>query len=213
MRRAPDYFVPRSFLSLGNSEERLEPGSGGRGAGEASAAPPARPGPVGWPGGRAAGDGASPVALRLPPSAPPSPPPFRGLQWKPRGGGSRPRGESEFPRPPSGPVGFFPPRHLVLLRPTGPPVCGCPRRGGQPSAPLAAQAEAGRTCLEGVRGSPRGHARPMEGKGWRGAGFCVGAGGSLRLLRACVLPFVPRRPRWMRCDRGVQAWAVQIKSC
>lgn len=86
--------------------------------------------------------------------------------------------------------------------------------GSLPLVPL--HGEAGRTCL-GAFGSPWGYADLVECKGWWRAGSALRlgwAGGYLQLLRACVLAFVPRCPRWMRCcaDRGVQAWAVQIKS-
>lgn len=64
MRRAPDYFVPRSFL-FGNSGARSEPGAAGHGTGRATAA--TRTARVGesWPGG----DPRPPLAWPCPPWA------------------------------------------------------------------------------------------------------------------------------------------------
>lgn len=203
-------FRSQEFPLSGNSGERLEPGSGARGAGGASAAPRARRGP---------GGGASPAALRFPPPAPPwhSPPFPVGCSGNPAAEVPGPAGRASFRgrrRVPSA----SPPRQLIALRPTGLRVCASTARG---SPRLCAGRSRVYLVLGGVCGSPRGHAPLVEGEGWRragGGGGCLcwgrGASGVLRSSCApCVLPFVlRRRPRWMRCDRGVQAWAVQIKS-
>lgn len=190
-RRMPDDFVPRSFFS-GNSEERSEPGSGSsHGAGAAAAAPRARGRPRGSPplGG-----------LAVPALFP---------RWKSRDGGSQPRGGSKFPWPPSGSVNsasssapFTPRGHI------------CAHSVGQPSA---------RVCADGSRAHlPGGVWKPKGSKhtSWKARaggerGLRCSSGGSgvvcSSSVRVCFLLCL-RRPRWMRCDPGVQAWAVQIKS-
>lgn len=128
----------------------------------------------------------------------------------PRGGGSWPRGGSEFPWPPSGPVNFSP-GSAGSFAPRG---RLCSHSAGQ----LSARVRTPRSWAYLPRGvwKPTGGTHTSwERQGRRRAGSVSGlgwVGGYLQLQRACLLPFVLRRPRWMRCDRGVQAWAVQIKS-
>lgn len=170
----------------GNSEERLELGSGGRGAGEATAAPWAR----GWqdPGSSRAGKpwrqgvpGSS-----LPPPSPPVPPPphSRGLMME------TPRWR--FPAPWEG-ASF---RGRLRVPSTSPPAaarrpsphgaaCALAARGSPRH--VSVQAGAGRTCL-GVFGSPRGLARLVERKGQAESRVCVEAwvGRGLFAAPACV---------------------------
>lgn len=174
-------------------------------------APGKPPQPHGLGGGRAPGvsesrqRGGFPAALRLP--RPPLP---AGCSGNPA---------VEVPDPTRG-ASF----RGCFQVPSTSPAARCPSPHGAAcvftacgSLPLVSlHGEAGRTCL-GAFGSPWGYAHLVECKGWWRAGSALRlgwAGGYLQLLRACVLAFVPRCPRWMRCcaDRGVQAWAVQIKS-
>lgn len=180
--------------SLENSEERSEPGWGSRRAGAAAAAPRARGCPRGSP----------------PLGALPCPPSSRGPCWKSRHGGSRPRGGSEFPWPPSGSINFFS-SSSALFTPRG---HICARSVGQPWA----RVRAGRSRAYLPRGvwKPTGANTPRGTQGQVESGVCVAArvGRGLFAAPPCVLCFLLclRRPRWMRCDPGVQAWAVQIKS-
>lgn len=118
-------FRSQEFPLSGNSGERLEPGSGARGAGGASAAPRARRGP---------GGGASPAALRFPPPAPPwySPPFPVGCSGNPAAEVPGPAGRASFRgrrRVPSA----SPPPAAHRPSPHG-AACVCVHGAGQPSA-------------------------------------------------------------------------------
>lgn len=114
-------------------------------------------------------------------SPPPPPPPSRGLQWKPRGGGSRPHEGSEFPQPLSGPVNFS-----CSLVPFAPRGCVRVHSVWQPPARVCAQRS--RAYL------PRGVWKPMWVRTPRGvqglveSGVCIKArvGRGLFAAPACV---------------------------
>lgn len=192
MRRAPDYFVPRSLLSLETLRSAWR-------WGRAAVGPGKPPQPLGlWgdrtPGvaGRASpGSRVSPAALCLP-QAPPSPPPphSRGLMME------TPRWR--FPAPWEGasfrgrlrvPSTSPPRRQLDALRPTGlrarsqrgAALGTCPRRQ-KPGVPASGCSEAhgGWHASWGARGRRR--AGSALGLGW--------VGGYLQLLRACACCFL-----------------------
>lgn len=164
-RRVPDDFVPRSFLS-GNSEERLEPGSGSHRAPSGSGASPGLPAPRG------------PAVL------PPLPAGRSGnpeMEVPGPAGGASFRGRLQVPST-SPPATQRPSPHGAACVLT---AWGSPRL-------VSVQAGAGRTCL-GVLGSPRERTHLVERKGrWRaGSALQLGwVGGCWQLLRACALPFV-----------------------
>lgn len=217
MRRAPDYFVPRSLLSLETLRSAWN-------WGRAAVGPGKPPQPLGLGGGRtpgvarraSPGSGVSPAALCLPrPHRAPRLPHSCGLmmespRWRfpaPWGGASF-RGRLRVPS-------TSPPAAARRPSPHG-AACALTARGSPRH--VSVQAEAGRTCL-GAFGSPRGARTPRGAQGAGGEqGLRWGLGGSGVICSSCVrvcvcvLPFVRRHPRWMRCDRGVQARAVQIKS-
>lgn len=103
------------------------------------------------------------------------------------------------------------PQQLGSLRPTGPHLCSqrgaalgsCRCRQG-PAVPASGSLEA--------HGSEPASWNARAG-GERGLPCSSGGSGVVcsSSVRVCFLLCL-RRPRWMRCDPGVQAWAVQIKS-
>lgn len=106
---------------------------------------------------------------------------------KSRDGGSRPRGGSEFPWPPSGSLNFSP----SSWAPFAPRGHICAHSVGQPSARVCA----GRSRAYQPRGvwEPTGANAPRGTQGQVESGVCVAARvgrGCLQLLCACVLPFV-----------------------
>lgn len=103
------------------------------------------------------------------------------------------------------------PRQLSALLPTGPHVCS--QRGAALGSCLCRQ-EPGVPApgCWGAHGSEHTswNARAGGERGLRCSSGGSGVVGSSSVRVRFLLCL--RRPRWMRCDPGVQAWAVQIKS-
>lgn len=120
------------------------------------------------------------------------------------------RGGSEFPWPPSGSVSFSPGSSV----PFAPRGHSCAHSVGQPSAPVGAGRS--RAYLPQAVWKPTGASTPRGTQGQVESGVCLAARVGRGVVcsssvRVCFLLCL-RRPRWMRCDPGLQAWAVQIKS-
>ncbi|KAM9567404.1 uncharacterized protein ACIB01_005011 [Guaruba guarouba] len=195
-------FRSQEFLLVGNSEERLEPGLCGRGVRGTGT-------PWGWPAGRGVpSGGGSPAAVHLP--------------WPRRGspfpGAAGETQRQRFPSPRGERLSAVTFRshqlHRRHLRPHG-ATTGVFTTWGSPR-PVSVHAKAERTCLAAC-GSPWGHACLLGARASMEQGLCGGwVGRGLFAAPASVCASFCTEASSvvdeMSCNRGVQAWAVQIKS-